>query len=77
MLKSLHSAFTCPIHKMLLRVKQMLSGSTKKNFLVIFAGMVFKLQKSWVNFSFNPCPFLLTVATDDREQFQSLNMAKK
>ena len=52
--------------------ESILSGSTKKNLLVIFAGIVFKLQKSWVNFlSFNPCPLLPAVATDDREQFQT------
>ena len=57
-------------HKMLLSwyeedIQQLSSGSTKNNiFWKIFAG--------W---HFNPCPSLPSVATDDRKQFQCLNVA--
>ena len=44
-------------------------------FLAIFAGMEFKLGKVGPTFSsFNPWPFLLLIATDDREKFHCLNV---
>jgi len=42
------------------------------NFLVTFAGIALKLED--VGPIFNPCPFLPSVATDDRKQFQCLNI---
>ena len=60
-----------PIHKMLLRsykadIKQISSGNNNITiFWVIFAGTVL---------NFNPRPSLSSMATDDRKQFQCLNV---
>ena len=42
---------------------------------MFFAGMAFKLKNIYITFSgFNPCPSLPSVKTDDRKQFQYLNI---
>ena len=47
-------------------------------FLVIFAGIALKLENVGPTFSsFNPCPSLLSVATDDKKQFLCLNKLVK
>ena len=54
-------------------MEKILSEITNQiSFLVTFAGRVLKLED--VGPSFNPCPFLPSVATDDRKQFQYLNI---
>ena len=46
------------------------------NFLVGFARIAFNLEKVGPTFSsLNGCPSLPSAATDDRKQFQSLNIA--
>ena len=53
-------------------------GSNTKhcNFLVGFARIAFNLEKVGPTFSsLNGCPSLPSAATDDRKQFQSLNIA--
>ena len=44
-------------------------------FLVSFAGIALELEKVGPTFStFNPCPSLPSVASDERKQFQYLNI---
>ena len=43
--------------------------------MAIFTGIAFKLEKDGVTFSsFNPCPSLISFATDDRKKFQCLDI---
>ena len=50
-------------------------GAKIINFLVVFAGMALKLEKAGLTLSsFHPCPPLPSLAKDDMEQFQCLNM---
>ena len=54
-------------------IKQILSEITNQiHFLVTFVGKVLKLEDAGP--SFNPYPFLPSFATDDRKQFQCLNI---
>ena len=49
-------------------------GKLTNIFLMIFAGITLKLEKVGTTFwSFNPCPSLLSLVTDNRKQFQRLN----
>ena len=42
---------------------------------VFFVGIAYKLENIYITFSgFNPCPSLPSVETDDRKQFQYLNI---
>ena len=52
------------------------SGNTNHNiFLVIFVDMALKLEKVGSTFSsFSPCPSLPSIETDNKEQFQFLNI---
>ena len=53
-----------------------ISNDFHKNCLVIFKGISLKLEKLEPTFSsFYPCAFMSSVATDDRKQFQYLNIA--
>ena len=60
------------IHKMVFKSYEENTRQIDNNkFLVIFAAIPFKLEQVGPIFSsFNPCPSLPFVATDDREQFQ-------
>ena len=50
-------------------------GALTTIFLVIVTGIVLKLEQFGRTFSsLNPCPFLPSVATDDRNQFQCLKI---
>ena len=52
-----------------------ISNDFHKNCLVIFAGISLKLEKLEPTFSsFYPRAFMSSVATDDRKQFQYLNI---
>ena len=57
---------------------QISSGSTNHGrVLVIFAGIVLKLEKVGLIFSsFNPCPSLPSIGTNDRNQFKLLGNNK-
>ena len=56
-------------------MKQISNKSQQGTLTILVAGDAFKLEKVGLAFSiFNPCPSLPPVATDDREQFQSLNV---
>ena len=58
------------------KIKQISSGiNNQDNFSVIFVGIALKLEKAGQTFSsFNPCPSLPSFVTDDRKQFQRLNI---
>ena len=59
-------------------IKQISSQTTNytDTFLVNFSGIALRLKKNGPMLSsFNPCLFLPSVATDDRKQFQCLNIA--
>ena len=50
-------------------------GALTTTFLVIVTGIVLKLEQFGRTFSsLNPCPFLPSVATDDRNHFQCLKI---
>ena len=50
-------------------------GALTTIFLVIVTGIALKLEQFGTTFSsLNPCPFLPSVATDDRNQFQCLKI---
>ena len=50
-------------------------GNNNHNVLMNFAGIAWKLEKVNPTFSsFNPHPFLPSVGTDDRKQFQCRNI---
>ena len=58
------------------KIKQISSGiNNQDNFKVILAGIALKLQKAGQTFSsYNTCPSLPSFVTDDRKQFQRLNI---
>ena len=75
LIKSLLSAFNKKT-QCSCRVMKTISNDFQKHFLVIFAGISLKLEKLEPTFSsFYPCAFMSSVATDDRKQFQYLNIA--
>ena len=56
-------------------MKQISNKFQQRTLTILIAGNAFKLEKVGPAFSiFNPCPSLPPVATDDREQFQCLNI---
>ena len=56
-------------------MKQISNKFQQGTLTILIAGNAFKLEKVGSAFSiFNPCPSLPPVATDDREQFQCLNI---
>ena len=56
-------------------MKQISNKFQQGTLTILIAGNAFKLEKVGPAFSiFNPCPSLPPVATDDREQFQCLNI---
>ena len=43
--------------------------------MAIFTGIAFKLEKDGPNLSsFNPCPSLISMGIEDREQFECLHI---
>ena len=56
-------------------MKQISNKFQQGTLTILIAGNAFKLEQVGPAFSiFNPCPSLPSVATDDREQFQCLNI---